>query len=678
MTRVRQFRLGGKSTPFKMYGYGWNKGKISEVADVIRNYGYYARVIPTYYDKDLRARKYAIFIRPKWPVGRMPQALEWGPANPRWWTSQKKVKFQKGFPVRVDHTRFGQSNEYSEERLLQSASDRNTTMLFNRSEDDVKWDTAIADGDYTIADKAAAKTLGMTFDQFEQMEMYGQSEAANYDERRGVDPFEKERWWEDDFWKNPLEQAGNVDLLESKAEQFEDTTKMLRKRRRGKKTVAKILTEEDEERPDFDLPDEEFEERYGESKEDWWTYNDPYTQLMDSIGYNDSAYGGISPMVLMGYGGSGGRIIGEEEYEEFLNLAEQHRNNTQRQADLFFQGNGRFGEFKEFAKDLGIPTSKEIIALPLITIKYNDGDGGFGTGRHFGVNEVGQWYLHPAVKATLDDAKYGTFDKQGNMYAAEMAMLEHIFAGGYGSRVFTENVLGDYNIEEDIDNSILNAQDWFDTRTQEIPEIMVVGSDIGFFDQNGNAKGIRLTPRIDEEEEWDDVTTESYPVFMRSLFKDNEEWAQIATSQVYWRGQRIYGPSNPLSGASRSKSKNLRDFSEQWDDLQIIENDLMYELSPAEIDLIYNGDVMNITKSEAIDFLALIEKGTKNGEYIGEQAGGPDDRLMRWINGNEKPIQKIRDRATMTRNAWAKKYDLEGDWDYNRMPEDPLDREGIK
>ena len=63
--RTRQFRVRGRNLPFRLFGIGWNRDRIDRAAQDIRNYGYYARVVPRGFDKDIHTQRYGIFIRGK-------------------------------------------------------------------------------------------------------------------------------------------------------------------------------------------------------------------------------------------------------------------------------------------------------------------------------------------------------------------------------------------------------------------------------------------------------------------------------------------------------------------------------------------------------------------------------------------------------------------------------------
>jgi hypothetical protein len=73
--RSRRFKLKGKSEPFELYGIGWDKTKLREAAQVIRDRGWYARVIPTKKDKDVGMQRYGVFIRPNRFKSLSPEVL---------------------------------------------------------------------------------------------------------------------------------------------------------------------------------------------------------------------------------------------------------------------------------------------------------------------------------------------------------------------------------------------------------------------------------------------------------------------------------------------------------------------------------------------------------------------------------------------------------------------------
>lgn len=649
MSRTRQIKLGGKSRRFDIFGIGWNKGHLQHAAQAIRNSGYYARVIPTRFDKDIQAQRYAIFVRQKAGWNNYPDEQPF--------TNRGLLKHLDSNAVHAITRRgrpLSDTDLNRQGRTIDNKFDTQT-WIFNRSKADAEWAAAIADDNNELDrfDYETAKRLKLSLKDYLDLREYGETEAIEDEESRGI--YEEDEWWsKEGFWRDPLKNfSGSSIAAREKRHKEREVMNLLLSNRED--TVAAVGTESPEDAQEYD--------------EDDGYQPDAWSEVMDSIGYNDSAYrGGISPMVLMGYEGSGGEILSDEEYKYMLSQAENHKANARNNAEKFFSGSGRFGEFKEFAADLGIPQFKDIIALPIISMKWKNsaepsqgiqkGSDGYEVAQPFDVNDIGNWYLHPKVQSTLFNLKYGTFTDR-NEYAAEMAMLEHVFAGGTGSEIFTNAVQdADSQIDEQIDEAVLNMDEWAEGTDAEghklkTPELVVIGTDIGFFDSNGRIKGIRMTPQAFSSKHFDTIHGNKYPGFLQSLFGDSEDWNQEAATQVYWRGSKIWG-------GRATGGELLRDF-EEYNDYDQLQEDVggiaPAALTAAEISGIYFGNTRKISKQEAEQYLMLHATGD-------ERAGGVDDRLYY----NEEFLEEVKDRVSMPKSEWAKRHKI-SDWDMQQVPD---------
>lgn len=640
--RIRRFRIKGKPKRFDIFGLGWNKRKMGRAAELIRNNGYYARVVPSGFDRTLNLQRYAIFVSPKeWSNLRYPRETAGTYWNADTW------KFINANSSKVDHAKLTPAN-----RMVPDVSN---TWIFNRRLPGEKfnekdWDTALADPDgedLTKMDKMIAKRLDMSVEKYIDQRDYGESEALEEEES---DENYEEPWWEKEgMYYDPLERftKGTIADLEARGKLAEEMREK-EKKDRDSQTVSSSETYQGE---GFDDDDENEEE-------DNWTGDDKYMEMMDFIGYNDSVWRGLSPNILMGYQGSvyDEHVLDEKSYEKLLDDAEKHKKKSQRNAELFFSGSGRFSDFAKYAERLGTPKEKDIIALPVVSLRYWDedkeqleyeqDDNGQNRSAALRVNAIGSWYLHPKVQETLFDLHYGTGAKD-SVFAAEMAMLQYVFGGGGGYQEFSNAVSwSDDMLNERIEENILNIGEWeLPRHGVKTPEVVVVGTDIGFFDQRGQQLGIRITPDTDDEVGWDpfgeSISGTKFPPFIESLFKGQEDWNTSAVSQVYWRGERVYGDSDPARGEVR-----------EWPDESffLLKNDLTGELSPGEIAGIYVGHTRNISNEEAQDYVN--RHATYGPDY--ENTQGIDYRVYE----DEDFLQEAKDRNGLTVKQFAKKYKL--------------------
>jgi hypothetical protein len=642
--RIRRFRIKGDPTRFDIFGLGWNKEKMRRAAEIIRSNGYYARVIPSGFDKTMNLQRYAIFYSPKTAITKKYNGGEKGIGlSPNGWNWIRKNS------SKVDHRKLTPRNQM----LPQSPS----TWIFNRKLDgsfnEKEWDKSIAESDeafgekLTILDKMIAKRLDLSVERYVDQREFGESEAL--EEEESQDDYE-EPWWEKEgMYYDPLERftTGTISDLEARGKASVEARK--EEKESNNLTVATAETVEDEEEP------EGYEEGMNTGPDKW-------SEMMDFVGYNDSVWRGLSPHVLMGYQGSvyEEHVLDEKEYEGLLAKAEEHKKKSQKDAELFFSGAGRFSDFAKYAERLGAPKEKDIIALPVVSLRYWDedkqdlqypaDDDGQTRSAALRANTIGSWYLHPKVQETLFDLHYGTGAKD-SVFAAEMAMLQYVFSGGGGYQEFSNAVTwNDDMLGERIEENILNMGDW---ELDSEPEVIVVGTDIGFFDSRGGQLGIRVTPDTDEEVGWDpfgeSISGTKFPPFIESLFRGQEDWNTSAVSQVYWRHRRIYGDNDPTKGEVR-----------EWPDETFfnLKNDLLYELSPAEIAGIYLGHTRDITKAEAQNYLNRFE--TYGPDY--EDSQGIDYRLYE----NQDFLQEVKDKLSLKKKEFAKKYKLSR-WEENAM-----------
>lgn len=585
-----------------MYGYGFEKEKVKHWAELIRQRGFRARVVPLSRDKVLGKGRYGLFIHPKsdnrirWNDG------QWAGMN-TWQTLGDGISKRTISSTMPDGTkteayllRFP-NREFSMSRQFFSGATSDVGIrVFNKEKDEDE------------LERMVREQLGLTEDDVEILEFNAGFQDDNDDD---------EQWWEEDFGYDPTKEF-TFEAIQEKQMREEKEKRLATCDSCG----AGIRFEGDcpgkfgGQCPQ-DVPEDEIDDYYAEEEED------PYGAMMDSIGYNDSAYPGISPMVLLGYeGGGAGEAIDEKQFNEYIDLAQEYNRKHMERARAFLSGNGRFGEFKEFAEEFGEPDSVgDVIALPLVTVKGYDPKRERRSDQPFGINTIYNWFIHPdAIEAIAGDSL---------VPKAERAFIDS-FSGYYGDEeIFQDEQMNNFDqtyMDERLGEIILNAEDWFE-RDEVVPEIFAVGTDIGFFDRRGVILGVRLTP-FDAP-----PGVEKFPRFMRDLFEDRTQQTDEgfnAISQVYYRGEKLFGSDSPFDASSL-------DFNTESDNLIAFADDIQ-TLNEAEISIIYGNDADLISKEEAKKALEII-----NEDNI-------DDRL---------DIDKFRDivgaRANLSREEYIEK-----------------------
>jgi hypothetical protein len=608
MARIRRFKLQGDSRPFELFGIGWKKDTLKATAEEIRKSGYYARVIPTRFDKDIQAQRYAIFVRQKQGWNNYPQDSAFDGMGMLKHPSTNTLNHLRNSSGRI--LKHDNRMNFSGRVPPKNAK----TWIFNRKNSDAEWDEAIKKNKVTELDRLTAATLGLSLSQ-------------TLSRKSEIKHRMKDEWWRKEYRTDPLGKFSGSSLAE-RAKQLEDNTAE-RARLAGYGTSGSSA--DNETSTEIEEEDE--------------------MEMLDSVSYNDSAYPlGLSPMVLMGYAGGGvNRTIGEAEYTALLTDAELYKEKAAENAKAFFSGGGRFSKIADLGLAVPEPSWNDVIALPLTTIKY------FDIGKHtfnptvrqveatpgmitsndanpFAANTVAAWWLHPKAKDTLFSSANSR--TRGNEFAAEASMLEHIFAGGWGYPSFKQSVQwSDELMAERVEEQLLNLE-----LEGPPPEIMVVGTDTGFFNGKGKMLGVRLTPYSDEDILGDDYLSAIeagqlkepiFPPFMQSLFPGKAHWDAAGTAQVWWRGNKVWGTSDPTGNG----------LGFEYTPLDYVVEDLS-GLSAAEIAGIYTGSAKTVSPEESAAFLRELKEGDI------------DDR----IRYNEDFHEQLRDRATLSPEQFAVKH----------------------
>jgi len=592
MARIRRFKLQGASRQFEMFGIGWRKEALQSTAEEIRKSGYYARVIPTRFDKDIQAQRYAIFVRQKPGWNNYPQdsAFDGNGLKHLNLNTLNHLRNSSGRILKHDDRM-----NFSGRGPPKNAR----TWIFNRKTNDAEWDAAIKKKKVTELDRLTAETLGLTLAETlsKKSEIVGRNRS-------------KREWWSNDYRTDPLGKFTGASLAEKVKQLEENTAERVRLAGYGKSgSSAENETSRSMMQEREIIDDEGYE-------------IDEEMEMLDYISYNDSAYPlGLSPMVLSGLAGGGvNRIIGEAEYTALITDAKMYKANAAENAKSFFSGGGRFSEIADLGLGVPEPSFNDVIALPLTTIKYFDiGKHTFDPTRKriettpgmetsndaspWAVNTVAAWWLHPKAKDTLFESANSR--TRGNEFAAEASMLEHVFAGGGSYPSFKESVQwSDELMSERVEEQLLNLDL---EKGQMPPEIMVVGTDTGFFNGRGKMLGVRLTPYSDEDILGDDyfdaiekgqLKEPTFPPFMQSLFPGKGQWDAAGTAQVWWRGNKVWGTSDPTGNG----------LGFEYTPLNTIVEDLS-ELSAAEIAGIYTGSAKTVSPKESAEFLRNLKKG---------------------------------------------------------------------
>ena len=640
--RKRQFKLKGKSQPFELYGIGWNKMKLREAAQVIRNRGWYARVIPTRKDKDVGMQRYGVFIRPN-----------------RKQISINQVFSRHGFdkPISTD-TPFHPSIPHQATNITGSGWYWNSpdvdkygskripsTTIFNKEideDDDERQERELRE--------MMAKNLGMS-----------QDEMTNIEE----DLEDKNEWWEGKFWNDPLKRGQEDFKKELKKKRFPEKAAG----RRGDMETNPMIdgvewAESSDNWPEGEISEERAEEIWSENND----YNsDMASEMMDDFGFNDSAYPGMAPLTMIGYGNARwNKLLSKKEYKTLMDQSEKYHEEYRKQAAGLLGGTGRFSKLNEYVDDLAEPDwmGDATLALPIITVKYSSdiGSNGLTDDPNSEIDQIHEWYLHPKATEILLDGSEAVRTGKKPKYPAETNFIMRYGGDYFGEQAFTENVEFGYDmLDERISTSI---EQFYLEGTETKDDLIIVGTDIGFFKPDGSLAGIRITPKNEN-------ILSGSPPFLKKLFSDLGNFDEgdygytdspnpsgtmfkagiNGVSQLYWRGRRIWG-SDEVGDFGAKMESELED-----ENLDLTLDRIQGAYTPAEIAIKYGFGASSITPSEANDFLAMVNQ---IGELLPDRNTGidwnfydTDDAMDAWdylvqTGQQDEYLERARDHQTLT------------------------------
>ena len=618
--RKRQFKLKGKSQPFELYGIGWNKMKLREAAQVIRNRGWYARVIPTRKDKDVGMQRYGVFIRPNRKQMSINRADYFKngqrfPLDQQWFSSSQLEKgvgtpFHPSIPHRA--TEITGNGFYSQiPKWYWNSPDVDkygskripSTTIFNKEideDDDERQERELRE--------MMAKNLGMSPD-----------EMTNIEE----DLEDEDKWWDGKFWTDPLKRGQEEFKKELKKKRFPEEAG-----RRGDMETNPMIDGESflsggvDNWPEGEISEERAEEIWSENND----YNsDMASEMMDDFGFNDSAYPGMAPLTMIGYGNARwNKLLSKKEYKTLMDQSEKYHEEYRKQAAGLLGGTGRFSKLNEYVDDLAQPDwmGDATLALPIITVKYSsdiEQSNGLGRGTSNGfdpnseIDQIHEWYLHPKATEILLNGSESVRTGKKPKYPAETNFIMRYGGDYFGEQAFTENVEFGYDmLDERISTSI---EQFYEEGAETKDDLIIVGTDIGFFKPDGSLAGIRITPKNEN-------ILSGSPPFLKKLFSDlgnfdkgdygytdspNPNGTRFkaginGVSQLYWRGRRIWG-SDEVGDFGANMESELEE-----ENLDLTLDRIQGAYTPAEIAIKYGFGASSITPSEANDFLAMVNQ----------------------------------------------------------------------